>query len=225
MLAPAWAQPARTARQTFVIGDFDTIRMEAPVDVTVVSGKGASATGTGDRATLDALTLQMSSRVLTVRLNRDMRGVGARPLGTARIALTTGTLARASVSGAGTLTVDRLKGDTGEATLRGSGSLAVATVAVERLRVGMLGAGTITLAGRAGDAMVTLAGSGKLDAAALAVRRLRFTGDGAATAVIATADTADVNASGAVQVDVAGTAKCAVRMAGSAKVRCGGTDF
>lgn len=216
---------AAEARQTFVVGDFDTIRLEAPIDATVTSGRGASAVGTGDRRTLDALDLRSNGRTLVIRLRRpaigDSKGAG----GKARLTLTTGTLASAAVVGAGRLQVDRLKGGRGEAAINGSGVLSIDAVQLDKASLGIAGSGQLSVAGRVGDAVVLLRGAGTLQAGELTAQRLRLDAAGSAEADIAVIGTATLNASGGVRIAVAGKPTCTVRSTGNAQVRCGGTDY
>lgn len=220
---PASAAPV--SRQTYVIGDFDTIRVEAPVEVVVTTGKGASAIGTGDRAALDALNLQMGGRILIVRMNRQAIGGYGAPPGQAKLLLTTGQLKRAILLGAGSLTADRMKGDHAEASLRGSGTLSLPVIEADQLTVGLLGAGTITLGGKAGDVDATISGSARIDAAALDTRRLRVNAEGSVDARFAARETATAVATGSSRAIITGTAACNVRKLGSATVECAGVAY
>lgn len=225
-LITATAAPAAPlSRQTYMIGDFDTIRVEAPVEVVVTTGKGASATGTGDRATLDALNLQMGGRVLIIRMNRQAIGSYGAPPGRAKLLLTTGQLKRATLLGAGSLTADRMKGDHAEASLRGSGTLSLPLIEADQLTVGLLGAGTITLGGKAGDVNATISGSARVDAAALDTRRLRLNAEGSVDARFAARESVTAVATGSSRAIITGTATCTVRKLGSATVECAGSAY
>ncbi|MET0248919.1 MAG: hypothetical protein ABW164_04245, partial [Sphingobium sp.] len=47
-----YATAAPVSRQTYSISEFDTVRLDAPMEVVITTGKGVSAIGTGDRDTL-----------------------------------------------------------------------------------------------------------------------------------------------------------------------------
>lgn len=228
-LAAAQAAPAARqspdSRQTYVIGDFDTIRVEAPVEVVVTGGKGASAVGTGDRATLDALNLQMGGRTLIIRMNRPTLGSQNAPSGRARLLLATGELRRATLLGSGSLTADRMKGDNAEASLRGSGTMKIPHIEADRLTIGLLGAGTMTLGGRASDVIATVTGSARLDGAALDTRRLRLDAEGSVDASFAARESATAVVTGSSRATITGTAACTVRKLGSATVECAGRAY
>lgn len=223
--APAAPRSAPQFRQTYVIGDFDTIRLEAPVEVVIVTGKGASAIGTGARATLDALNLQMGGRILTIRMNRYAIGAPGAPLGQARLMLTTGELKRVVLLGAGSLTADRIKGDRAEASLRGSGTLTLPRIEADYLTIGLLGSGTMTLAGHAGDVNATVSGSARLDASRLDTDRLRVNAEGSVDTQFAARATVTAVATGSGRAIITGPAACTVRKLGSATVECSGTAY
>jgi hypothetical protein len=216
---------ARMSRQTYVISDFDTIRVEAPVEVVVTTGKGTSAQGTGDRATLDALNLQMGGRVLIIRMNRQAIGSCGAPVGKAKLMLTTGELKRATLLGAGSLTADRMKGDNAEVSLRGSGSLTLPRIEADRLTIGLLGAGTMVLGGKAGDVTATITGSARIDASALVTNRLRVDAEGSVDARFAARESVIAVATGSSRAIITGTAQCNVRQLGSATVECAGRAY
>jgi len=225
MAAPAAPRTAPQFHQTYVIGDFDTIRLEAPVEVVIATGKGASATGTGTRATLDALNLQMGDRVLTIRMNRYAIGSESGATGQARLMLTTGDLKRVVLLGAGSLTADRVRGDRAEASLRGSGTVTLPRIEAEQLTIGVLGSGTMTLGGRAGDVNATVSGSARLDAAKLDTLRLRVDAEGSVDTQFAARDTVTAVATGSGRAIITGPAACTVRKQGSATVECGGVSY
>lgn len=226
LCAPAAsAQPSATSRQTYVISSFDSIRLEAAADVEIVTGKGASAIGTGDRAALDSLRLQMSGDTLIIRMNRPAIGAVTRARGPVRLKLTTGTLGRVTLLGPGTLTADEVKSRHVEATLRGGGTLRLPRIEADRLTADLLGSGTMTLAGRASDMTSTASGSGRIDATGLAANRLRADLDGSADARFFARDNAILVAAGSGSLIVTGKASCTVRKLGNAQVECGGVAY
>lgn len=220
---PALAAP--TGRQTFIISGFDNIRVEAPVDVRIETGKGPSARATGDRRVLDALTLDVSGGVLTVRMRRSTAGSEIAGNGGAQIVLTTTTLRTVMLSGAGSIAADRLRGADTRASLRGSGRIDVGGIDTDRLSVDLLGAGSLTIAGKATSAQLRVSGAGRLDAARLSTVRLDATVQGSADVSASAREEAKIIASGSGRVAVAGAGSCSVRRNGSASVECGGRRY
>ncbi|MFT3964345.1 MAG: DUF2807 domain-containing protein [Sphingobium sp.] len=227
MNAPGVLAAPPAARQSYSISDFDTIRLEAPVEVAITTGKGASATGTGDRETLDMLNLEMNSRTLVIRMRNSftLGGSGGKPRLPTRIALATGGLTRVAVLGAGNLTADALKGARVNATLSGSGRLTVGQVDADRIDAGQSGSGTMILAGKALELVTTASGSGRLDGTALDARRVRVTTEGSVDVQLTAREEADANANGTGQISITGKARCTVRKIGSASIHCGGAVY
>ncbi|MCE7797671.1 DUF2807 domain-containing protein [Sphingobium sufflavum] len=223
---PALAAPA-VARQTYTLTDFDTVRVDAPIEVVVTSGKGASALGTGDRAILDALTLDTSSGILTIRQRSGviLGGSGGKARAPTRLTLTTGDLRRAMLNGAGSLTVDRLKGGRTEATVRGSGTLTIARVETDRLDIALIGAGSMILTGKAIEIVAAVGGSGRLDATGLDAQRIRIDTEGSIDARLTASGTTTATSNGTGRVTIAGKGQCVVRKTGNASIRCGGADY
>jgi hypothetical protein len=224
--APKGARPrVPVAQQSYITGDFDTIRVEAPVSVVITTGKGASARGFGPRALLDAISLDMASRTLIIRM-RDSglqrRGSG----GTARIEITTGTLTRLFLSGAGSVAVDRMRGDRITMAQNGSGSVSVARIDAGTVDLGAQGSGSLSIAaGKVDVAGAAVGGSGSIETTGLDVARLTLHIEGSAQARMTARSTASVVASGAASATVTGPAACTVRRFGSAAVSCGGDDY
>lgn len=216
------------ARQTYSITEFDTIRVEAPVDVVVATDRGVAASGTGDRETLDRIELQMNSRTLVVRM-RNTATLGGSNGGRGRLpttlTLSTGLVQRAILMGSGTLSIDRLKGAHVEARVNGSGRLSAPRVEADQAEISLLGSGVMTLAGSVPDVVVTISGSGRLDAGALNAQRLRVNAEGAADGQFSARDTAIASANGTGQIVITGKPVCTVRKTGSASVTCKGEIF
>ncbi len=219
------ATAAPAARQSFIITDFDSIRVEAPVDVRIETGKGPSARATGDRPVLDALTLDVSGGVLAVRMRRSAVGSEITQDGGAQIVLTTTTLRTIVLLGAGSIAADRLRGAEARASLRGNGRIDVSGVDADRLSVDLIGAGSLSLAGKATAAQFRVSGAGRLDAARLSTIRLDTTVQGSADVSAGAREEATIIASGSGRVAVARAGSCSVRRAGSASVECGGKRY
>lgn len=220
---PASAAPA--ARQTFIISDFDSILVEAPVDVHIETGKGPSARATGDRRVLDALTLDVSGGVLAVRMRSSPAGSEITQDGGAQIVLTTTTLRTIILLGAGSIAADRLRGADARASLRGSGRVDVGGIDADRLSVDLIGAGSLSLAGKATAVQLRVSGAGRLDAALLSTVRLNAAVQGSADVSASAREEATITASGSGRVAVAGAGSCSVRRAGSTLVECGGKRY
>ncbi|MCW2367238.1 hypothetical protein M2341_002685 [Sphingobium sp. B7D2B] len=214
---------ANAANRTYIVTDFDSIRVEGPLEVSLETGRGASARGEGDRATLDALQLTVSARTLTVRLRAPGAGAaGARgDRGTARLALTAPSLRRVQLVGSGLLRVKGLNKAAADVNLVGSGRIEVRGIELDDLKLVQGGAGSTLLSGQARKVQIGLSGSGTLDASDLRAVDLDLAVDGAATAEAFAERTAKVMLVGTGSAVVEGRPACTVRQVGSGLVRCG----
>ncbi|MET0248626.1 MAG: DUF2807 domain-containing protein [Sphingobium sp.] len=223
--AGALPSDAHAATRGFSITSFDAIRVEAPVTVNLITGKGASARAEGDADMLERLRLDVSGRLLVVRAVRAASNGGGKSGGRATISLSTGMLDRIILVGGGSITVNRLAGLRAEIVSGGNGDVAVAAVAVDQLNVALAGGGKVALAGRAGTATIRVTGPGSVAAEGLHIRNATVGNEGPGSIRLDAAVTAKVTASGAGDVIVTGKAACIVVNRGTGRIACGGEDY
>ena len=219
----ALAGPAAAASRGFTVTSFDAIRVDAPVEVIITTGAGASARVEGDQALLDRLKVDVSGRLMTVTMERPRPG--EKSAGRATLRLSTGSLGRVVLTGGGSVSVSRMKGLRGEIVLGGNGDVSVAAVDVDQLNLGVAGAGRATLAGRAGVATVRVNGPGAVAAEGLRTRQAVVSNDGPGNVTLTAEVTAKVAASGSGDVTVIGKAACQVENHGTGRISCGGEAY
>jgi hypothetical protein len=227
-LALLFALPAagQAATRTYIVTDFDSLRVEGPIEVAVVTGRGVSARGEGERAALERIDLKVSARVLTVRLRPapfESRRDGA--IGSIRLTLTVPALRRLQMSGAGTLRAQGLHKGRAEVIASGSGTVDVGTIDADAVSVVQLGSGSVRLSGKAASLTMRVSGGGAIDAGGLVAADLDLTLEGAATVEARAERTAKVIAVGPGSATIHGRPACTVRRLGSGTVRCGDTPF
>lgn len=215
--------PAIAATHGYTITSFDAIRVDAPVEVIITTGAGASARAEGDQSLLDRLKVEVSGRLLTVRMDRPRPG--ERSGGRATVRLSTGSLARLVLTGGGSVSVNRMKGLRGDIILGGNGDVSVAAVDVDQLNLGLSGAGRATLAGRAATASLRLNGPGAVEAESLRVRQATVSNDGPGNVALTAEVTAEISASGSGDVTIVGKAACQVDNRGTGRISCGGESY
>lgn len=218
-----WAAPAAAATRGFTITSFDAIRVDAPVEVTITTGAGASARADGDQAVLDRLKVDISGRLLAVTVERARPG--EKSGGRAVLRLSTGDLSRVVLTGGGSVSVSRMKGLRGEIVLGGNGDVSVAAVDLDQLSLGVAGAGRANLSGRAGVATIRVTGPGAVMAEGLRVRQAAVANDGPGNVAVTAEVSARVSASGSGDVTVAGKAACSVDNRGTGRISCGGEAY
>ncbi|MEJ7926162.1 DUF2807 domain-containing protein [Sphingobium sp. AN641] len=222
-LAVAAPGAARADSQTFVVTSFDTLRVEGPVRVEVKTGAGVAARGEGARATLDRVRLDLSGRMLTVKL-MPLRP-GEKAAGVATLRLSTGELRRLVLGGGGSISVDRIKGMSADIATNGNGDVRAESMDVDRLTVALAGGGRVTLAGKAGVADIRVSGPGQVAADGLVARQARLFNDGPGTIGVTAAVSAQVRATGSGTVTVLGKAACTATNNGTGQIHCGGASY
>lgn len=222
-IAALLATPATAATHGYTITSFDAIRVDAPVEVIITTGAGASARAEGDQALLDRLKVDVSGRMLIVRMERARPG--EKSGGRATVRLSTGSLERLVLTGGGSVSVSRMKGLRGDIILGGNGDVSVAAVDVDQLHLGLAGAGRATLAGRAAIASVRVNGPGAVAAERLRIRQATISNDGPGNVVVTADVTAKITASGSGDVTVMGKAACQVENRGTGRISCGGEAY
>jgi hypothetical protein len=130
-------------------------------------------------------------------------------------------IAGASVSGAGTVTVDRAEGADFAGRVGGAGTLRIGTLKTGQASLAVGGAGQLEVGGTANRLVAHLSGVGSIKAGALAARAglIDMSGTGSVTARVN--GPVEVKLSGLGSVNVLGQPQCVVRKSGWGSVRCG----
>lgn len=214
--------PASAAEKRFGLTSFEAIEVDADVIVEVTTRAPVSAVAVGTPDALDRLDIEARDGKLIIG-QRTFAGDENRKAsrGPVTIRVNAANLRSATLSGAGALRIDRLKGTRVMIGLRGPGELTVGAVTTDRLSVAMIGNGRMTLGGTAKQAQMTLSGAGHLDAGQLAVGELISDSEGAGDHVLRAVKSAAITARGIGQTVVLGKPMCTVRNVGSGSVDCG----
>jgi hypothetical protein len=218
-----FAAPANAATRGFTITSFDAIRVDAPVTVVLTTGAGASARAEGDQGTLDRMKVDVSGRLLIVSMIR-LRS-GEKSGGAATLRLSTPMVDRITLTGGGSVAVNRMKGLQGQVSLGGNGDVSISDVQLDRIDVLLAGSGRVTLAGRTGVANIHVNGPGAIAAEPLRARQASIGNEGPGTITLTADVTAKVVTSGSGDISVAGNAACTVDNRGTGRVACGGESY
>ncbi|KQZ77076.1 hypothetical protein ASE06_03745 [Sphingopyxis sp. Root214] len=216
------AGPAWGAEKRYGLTSFETIDVSADVTVEVVTRAPVSAVATGPQDALDRLSVEARDGKLVIS-ERQFAGDEKRrgPRGPVTVRINAANLRAATLSGAGSLQIDKLKGQRAMVGLRGPGRLTVGQISTDRLQVAMIGTGTMTLGGAAKNAQMTLSGAGAVDAGALSVDELISDSEGAGDHVLRAVKSAAITSRGIGKTVVLGKPVCTVRNVGSGSVTCG----
>mgnify|MGYP003576009440 CR=1 FL=1 len=210
---------APTAQRNFSVTGFDRIRVDGPYQVTLKTNVAPFARATGTAASLDGVSVKVEGRTLVIR--EGTGGWGGYPgegRGPVTIEVGTHDLNAIYINGPGALEVDRVKGLSFELSIQGSGMARINQVDVDQMKVGVAGAATTRLAGRAAKLTATVSGTSTLDAETLAAKDAVVGAEGPVQVRASVGNTAKVNALGLASVVLAGGAACEVKAQGSASI-------
>jgi hypothetical protein len=215
---PAAAAPPATQRNFSVTG-FDRIRIDGPYKVTLKTNVSPFARATGTTASLDGVSVKVEGRTLVIR--EGTGGWGGYPgerRGPVTIDVGTHDLSAIYINGPGALDVDKVKGLSFEISIQGSGMARIDAVDVDQMKVGVTGAGTTRLAGRAAKLTATVRGTSAFDGDGLSVKDAVIGAEGPSTVRAQVTNSAKVDANGLVSVTLTGEPACTVKARGSANV-------
>ncbi len=219
ILAAATAAPATAADRNYSVTSFDRIRVEGPYAVSLTTNVAPFARASGSLRALDSVSLRVEGRTLYVRTDRSAWGSGAdKPVGPVTISVGTHDLAHASVNGAGSLAIDRVRGLEFVLLVSGSGSGSVAQADIDKLRVSVVGAAQASIGGKAKHFTGNIRGAGVLDASRLAANDAVLSALGPVTIRAAATNSAKITAAGTATVTLDGGASCDLKVTGSAIV-------
>lgn len=220
LLGAGVGTPAAAADRSFAAAGFDKINLAAAATVEVRTGDRFAVHAEGDQSLLDRLEITVRDGTLIVGWRRGP-AIQLNRNNNLHVTVAMPRIAAATVSGAGTLSVDRAETPDFAATLRGAGTLRLPSLHAQRVRLDMNGAGQIVAAGSAGQIEAHLNGVGAIDAAQLAARAGHLTMSGTGSIKARVNGPADVTMAGIGRVEVRGQARCAIHKSGLGSVDCG----
>ena len=216
--------PALAAERGFTVTDFDRIRLEAPYQVTLETGRSSTARASGDREALDRVRLDVQGRTLVIRTDtRDWGGFPGRTsaAGPVMLRLSTQALRGVTLIGSGALSVNRLRGERFVGTLDGSATFAADGIAVDRFELVATGSSSARLAGTARMFGGVVRGSARVEGAQLLANDLTLTTQSSDRVALAARTSAKVQSSGSGETVITGKPACTVSAIGSGSVTCG----
>ena len=222
-LAFCCATSATAAERRFTVTNFDRIQVDGPYQVTLATGRGASAQASGSAEALDRVSIEVQGRTLRIRPNRSAWGNSLSKGGSGAVAiqLATHELRAASVSGSGGIKIDKARAMRFDVAVSGNGRIAIGSIEADNLTLGLLGSGSIAVGGKAKTLRATIQGTGNLEANTLTVEDADLSAASAGTIALNVRRAAKINATGAGDVEILGTPACTVQHSGSGQVICG----
>ena len=213
------AAAAPTAQRNYSVTSFDRIRVDGAYDVRLTTNVAPFARASGPSAALDGVSLNVEGHTLVIRPSSSSWG-GYPGAGRGPVTIEVGThdLTTAWLNGAGSLTIDRVRGLAFDLAIQGSGTAKIDNVDIDQMKIGISGAASARLAGRAARLTAVIRGSSLLDGEALNVKDAIIGAEGPAIVKLAVSESAKVDALGLAAVTLTGAPACAVKAQGSATV-------
>jgi len=212
------ATPAAAATRNFGVTSYTKVRVEGPYRVNLATGVAPFAKASGSTAALDRVAVEMRGDTLVVRTNPSWGGYPGSDPGPVEISIGTHDLTSASLTGAGALMIDRVKGLSFAFSVQGSGVGEIRNVAVDQLNVTLVGTVKASLGGHAGRLTALVRGVSTLDAANLTTPNAAISADGMATVDANVTDAARIDAWGAATIRLTGRPSCTSKVSGSTSV-------
>ena len=214
------ASAALADTRNLTVSSFEEVRVRGAVDVTVETDVAPYARIIGPARAIDQIEIDQNGRILTVSVNRSAWGNNpvdnrGEPV---RIEIGTPSLDKATVNGPGRLRIERIENDDFSLILGGSGHAEVGAMDIERLTIGLAGAGSMRLAGEALEASMLVRGLTSLQARDLNVRDLELAVEGNALIAITATNSAELETRGSADITLEGRPACTLAIEGPTRV-------
>jgi len=218
------AESAGTAiTRNFQVAGFERLEVGGPYEVTVTTGSTPSVRASGGEKAIERMIVEVKNGTLKI-YSKKRSGMnfgwsdGVHPV---KLAVTVPHLSSAEIAGSGSISVDKMAGDSFNAGVAGSGELRLGQVDVQRLKAGIAGSGDLHAGrGRASAVEYEIAGSGDIEAGGLVADTASVSIAGSGEVTANATGTAQVDIAGSGDVKMSGGAKCTVSKAGPGDVTC-----
>ena len=219
-IAASATSGAQAATRDWPASGFDRVDLRAAAEVAIRNGPGFSVHAEGDPRLIERMTANVHQGTLTLGWQDRDESISLHN-SRLHITVTMPRLAGVGLSGAGTMTIDRVETPQFAADVGGAGTIRIASLRAERTTLTMGGTGEIVVAGTTGQLDARVSGVGSINATNLAARagRVGMSGTGQIHAQID--GPADVTLSGLGHVEIVGRPRCTVHKSGLGSVRCG----
>ncbi len=223
----AFAVPAHAEDRSFLVTNFDRVRVDGPFEVHVAVGGGVyGARASGEGKAIDALDITVQGSTLIVRRsNRGWGEQGKSDAPTPIVYVSVPSLLGGGVIGGGKLRIEgKVQSPRLDFQLTGVGAIDARGIEAQDVNVTLIGNGAVALAGRSLHARLTTNGNGAISAGGLDVGDLIVRLDGPGATEASARYTADLFTAGLGSIAVAGSPKCTVRAPAGGPVSCGATN-
>lgn len=216
----ALASPAAAQQRNHTVSSFEEVRVRGAVDVTIETDVAPYARVIGPAAAAEQISIEQNGRIITIGVQRSAWGRNpsdgrGEPV---RVEIGTPVLNKATVNGSGRLTILDIDNDEFSLVLGGSGYADVRNIKIERLTIGLAGAGGMRLSGEALQASMLVRGLTSLQATDLNVRDLKLAVDGNGLVRVTATNSVDIEARGGGDIMLEGNPACTLDIEGPTRV-------
>ena len=200
------------------LGDFQSVSIKFPAEITIQQGSAVSAKVTADDNLLPQLNTEVRDGVLYIENKEKDWDLRVDPSRTVKIMLTVKDLNEIRFSSAGIVTVDGLETEDLRIVLSGAGEFRLNDVKLGALDATLSGAGNIQASGSADVLKLTISGLGSFDAPNLQTLQADIRISGAGSARVRVKDQLAAHVSGAGSVDYYGSPTVERNISGAGSV-------
>jgi Putative auto-transporter adhesin, head GIN domain len=220
----ALSAQVHAATRNFGVTGFDSVKLEAPYQVTIILGNSAGAVAEGPPEAFDTIIMEVNDNVLTIREkprdSKQARRTAGQPI---RITVRAPARLRSiAIGGFGSVTVSGLTAPNLALSLSGAGSMTANIKKSDTLQLALNGSGTMTISGNARSLSASLSGNGQILADTLFVRQADVQQAGAGAARYQVSEFAVLSAQGLGTLDITGRGYCRIKQDGGTTIRCAG---
>jgi hypothetical protein len=219
LIAAFAAAPAAAAQRNYSVTDFTRVKVDGPFAVTLATAVSPFARASGSARALDRVSLKVEGRTLIIRTDRSAWGGSPdEDVGPVTISVGTHDLEQATLTGPGSLAIDKVTGLNFALSSFGSGAVSIGAVSADRLSILAQGAGSTRVAGTVKQLTASLDGPGLVDASGLFAKDATLSALGPASMRATVGNSVKVVASGTATIAIDGGGACERRVSGSAVV-------
>ena len=215
----AAASPTAAETRSFGINTFEKIRIDGPFKVTLTTGVAPYAKAVGSAQAVDRVAVDVRDNMIVVHTNVSSWSSDPNPnAGPVEVLIGTHDLSSAWLSGAGSLSINKVKGLSFDFSVQGSALGEIGDVAVDQFNINLNGTANARLAGQAGKTTSVVRGTANLDASRLIVKDAAITADGSATVDQTVTNSVKVTAAGPATIRLKGNPSCSLHAGGSTTI-------
>lgn len=217
------ATSASAAGRSYIVTNFDRIRVDGPLEVRMTVGPGSSGSADGDPRALDDISLDVQGTTLIV--HRTANGWGEqrsdKSAGPIVITVTAPVLRSAVVIGGGKLAIaGPVRGQRIDLQVTGTGTIDARGLDADEFTTTLIGSGNISLAGAVRRARLMTNGTGSIAAQGLVANDLTIRLDGPGETRANARFTADLTSTGLGHIAVTGGARCVKHAVAGGPIDC-----